>query len=237
MKAKIFYDFEATSVSRDADMISGIYKITSPSNKIYIGQSKNIKKRYNFYKNKNCKNQVKLFNSFEKYGVNNHTFEIIEWCSINKLNIKERYWQEHYDSVNLGLNCIYQCTEEINKTVSIETKLKISKTLKEKYSKGEIKNKVPKFSKKYTKEELITKFGNRKNINHTETTRQKMKVSAKRGKYNKSSKKVINTLTKELFESITEAWKSIIEPQHSYKYFCQMLSNKRTNKTNFKYEE
>ena len=30
--------------------ITGIYKITSPSNKIYIGQSKNIYSRWNAYK-------------------------------------------------------------------------------------------------------------------------------------------------------------------------------------------
>lgn len=29
----------------------GIYKITSPTNKIYIGQSKNIRKRFNNYQN------------------------------------------------------------------------------------------------------------------------------------------------------------------------------------------
>lgn len=35
------------------DKICGIYKITSPSSKIYIGQSKNISKRYKTYKKYN----------------------------------------------------------------------------------------------------------------------------------------------------------------------------------------
>ena len=37
----------------------GIYKITSPSNKIYIGQSINIERRFKEYKTlKNCKFQI-----------------------------------------------------------------------------------------------------------------------------------------------------------------------------------
>ena len=42
----------------------GIYKITSPSNKIYIGQTTNYKKRLGDYYNLNCINQIKLYNSF-----------------------------------------------------------------------------------------------------------------------------------------------------------------------------
>jgi group I intron endonuclease len=58
----------------------GIYKITSPSGKVYIGQSWDIEKRFNKdYKNATlCKNQRKLFLSFTKHGTNNHKFETIE---------------------------------------------------------------------------------------------------------------------------------------------------------------
>ena len=50
--------------------------ITSPLNKIYIGQSINIENRWKQYKRLGCKKQIKLYNSFIKYGVENHTFEI-----------------------------------------------------------------------------------------------------------------------------------------------------------------
>ena len=43
--------------------ITGIYKITSPTNKVYIGQSYNINKRVNHYSNLLCKGQPKLFQS------------------------------------------------------------------------------------------------------------------------------------------------------------------------------
>ena len=47
----------------------GIYKIISPSGKIYIGQSRNIDKRFQQYKRLNCAKQPRLYNSFIKYGI------------------------------------------------------------------------------------------------------------------------------------------------------------------------
>ena len=64
----------------------GIYKITSPTNKIYIGQSTNIKQRWNDYnKMIRCKRQTRLYNSLKKYGPKNHIFEILEECSESQL--------------------------------------------------------------------------------------------------------------------------------------------------------
>jgi len=54
-----------------------IYKIESPSGKVYIGQTWNYKKRMSGYKNVSCKRQPKLYNSLLKYGVDNHSFTII----------------------------------------------------------------------------------------------------------------------------------------------------------------
>ena len=55
----------------------GIYKITNPSGKIYIGQSVNIDNRISSYKNLKCKNQTKLYRSLLKYTFENHIFEIL----------------------------------------------------------------------------------------------------------------------------------------------------------------
>jgi len=57
--------------------ITGIYKITSPSGKIYIGRSYRIKTRWQAYRRMDVKDQPKLFASFSKYGVDSHVFEII----------------------------------------------------------------------------------------------------------------------------------------------------------------
>lgn len=55
----------------------GIYKITSPSGSIYIGQSATVGKRWAAYKNGYSKKQPKLHNSFQKHGVNAHSFELV----------------------------------------------------------------------------------------------------------------------------------------------------------------
>ena len=105
---------------------TGIYKITSPTGKIYIGQSVNIHKRFTRYKNLGCVNQPRLYNSFIKYGVENHVFEIIEECLFEEMNIRERYWQEHYDVIsNKGLNCFLQETLEVKRKLTLDfSKLK-----------------------------------------------------------------------------------------------------------------
>jgi group I intron endonuclease len=74
----------------------GIYKITSPSGKIYIGQSTNIPEREKHYKKKKCIKQPKIFNSLNKHGWDKHIFEIIEECHIDKLDEREIYWKQYY---------------------------------------------------------------------------------------------------------------------------------------------
>lgn len=106
----------------------GIYKITSPTGKIYIGQSINIEKRKTTYKYKNCKGQIKLFNSIQKYGWNNHKFEILEICEVSELNNKERYYQDLYCSVGInGLNLILTKSKDKSGCFNKEIKNKISK--------------------------------------------------------------------------------------------------------------
>ena len=71
----------------------GIYKITSPDKKIYIGQSVNLKRRLKDYKANLAKDQKLLNYSFLKYGFKNHKFEIIHICNIEELSVLERYYQ------------------------------------------------------------------------------------------------------------------------------------------------
>jgi group I intron endonuclease len=74
-----------------------IYKITNPNGRIYIGQTTNIKTRWNKYKKLTCKDQPSIYSSLKKYGPENHVFEIIEECNINILDEREIYWGEHFD--------------------------------------------------------------------------------------------------------------------------------------------
>jgi group I intron endonuclease len=78
-------------------MSIGIYKITNPKGKIYIGQSLDINIRWKYsYKNLTCKQQTKLFNSLKKYGPENHIFDTIEECLEEQLNEREIYWKKYY---------------------------------------------------------------------------------------------------------------------------------------------
>lgn len=54
-----------------------IYGIQSPSNKVYIGQTKNLFKRMKSYFGLYCKGQRKLYHSFLKYGIENHKIDIL----------------------------------------------------------------------------------------------------------------------------------------------------------------
>lgn len=88
----------------------GIYKIVSPSGKVYIGQSWDIERRFSTYKKVLCSDQPRLYNSFLKYGVENHKFEVIhelpedvEQCILDTYEIL--YISQHktcnYEMLNL----------------------------------------------------------------------------------------------------------------------------------------
>lgn len=146
----------------------GIYKITSPSGKVYIGQSTNIKNRFRQYSvmHSSGRNQIKLWRSFKKYGVDKHIFEIIEECKFENLNKRERYWQDFYDVLNRdkGLNLILTKTDKKPKKVSEETKEKMSKSAKGKKKKP--------FSESHLKKLSLAHMGN----NHSEETKEKMRI-------------------------------------------------------------
>ncbi len=109
--------------------ICGIYKITSPTGGIYIGQSVNVMKRLISYQQVKCKSQRKLYFSLLKHGSINHTFNVIHTCSRDKLNEFEIFYINKFDTFNTkhGLNLHSGGNSHI---ASDETKLKMSITNK-----------------------------------------------------------------------------------------------------------
>ena len=87
-------------------MSCGIYKITNNiNNNSYIGQSINIENRWIHHKNYPKENgHYPLYLAFEKYGIENFSFEIIEECKPEELNEKEIYWIKYYNTFNQGYN-------------------------------------------------------------------------------------------------------------------------------------
>lgn len=84
----------------------GIYKITNKiNNKIYVGQSNNIERRFKEHQTKGKTARIPLDIAIEKYGKDNFLYEVLEECSIEELNEKENYWIETLKSHIYGYNC------------------------------------------------------------------------------------------------------------------------------------
>lgn len=113
---------------------TGIYKITSPSGKVYIGQSIDIDKRLKKYKRLDCRKQYVLLSSLKKYGFDNHIFEILILCEESQLNELERYYQDLYSVLGQGgMNLRLTEANDRCGQLSNEIKEKISKNRKGKY--------------------------------------------------------------------------------------------------------
>jgi group I intron endonuclease len=83
--------------------IIGIYKITNPEGHCYIGQSIDIFKRFDNHK-KGINSNKLLYDSISKYGIENHTFEILEECDYEFLNIREKFYICFYKEKTLMFN-------------------------------------------------------------------------------------------------------------------------------------
>ena len=91
----------------------GIYKITNPESKSYIGLSKDIEKRFQSHKGLQFHGNNKLKESLIKYGWDSHFYEILEEINIFYLDRsegnallrkRERHWINLYKTFENGLN-------------------------------------------------------------------------------------------------------------------------------------
>ena len=88
---------------------TGIYKITHIDSGIsYIGQARDIKERW--VTHIKCSLGIdtpvtsQLYAFTREKGIDNFTFEILEKCSINELNEKEKFYIDLYQTYDYGLN-------------------------------------------------------------------------------------------------------------------------------------
>lgn len=96
---------------------SGVYLIASPTMKMYFGQSKNIYNRMLQYLNQRGKGQAALSRSFEKHGIENHTFCVVSFCPSERLNTTEEFYIKFYNTWKSGINLTtggdhYQISDE-----------------------------------------------------------------------------------------------------------------------------
>jgi group I intron endonuclease len=225
----------------------GIYKITSPTKKIYIGQSTDIKKRWEGYRKLNCKEQRKLYYSFLKHGVENHSFEVVCQCSIEELNEMERFYQDSFCVINKnGLNCRLTEASDRSGKMSEESCYKMSKSAKGKIMTIETRAKIGVYSKNVSIEtrqkRSIALKGKSLSLEHRKKigagnkgkirsldNRARISESLK-GNIPKNRKIVLHLLTGVFFESATAAGKCF---NYNHSTFMNMLNgNSRVNKTN-----
>lgn len=148
-------------------MIGTIYKLTSPSNKCYIGQTINlVERKRTLYNPNKYYSGHRLDNAIKKYGIENFQYEIIIQIvesSKEKLREKldelEKFYIEKYDSYNNGYNMTLGGSGSNGCFQTEESKRKISE--KAKGRKGsmlgrhlteEQRNKISNFAKTRTGE-------------------------------------------------------------------------------------
>ena len=120
-------------------IICGIYSIENKTNhKKYIGQSVNIKSRWTKHKaelnNGNHDNDY-LQKSWNKYGEENFEFIILEECSKDMLNERERYYIDLYNTMNRDYGYNLKSGGQDKNYVTEDVKDKISKANKKYYIK------------------------------------------------------------------------------------------------------
>jgi group I intron endonuclease len=185
---------------------SCIYIIISPSNKIYIGRTICFRKRENSYKRMDCKEQIRLFRSFQKYGVNSHQINVLLKCDIEELNFWEHFYIKLFNTFNSEYGLNLTSGGDANEH-NEETKLKIGKSNKGKIISKETREKQSIIQKeKYrnlTQEEKISrgkKIGSKlKGLKKTEEWKLKMSVvksGVKRGSLSEEWKRNLSKSTK-----------------------------------------
>ena len=238
--------------------MTGIYKITSPNGRIYIGQAINIERRFKEYKNiKKSKLQIKLNRSFNKYGIENHIFEIAEQCNKKELNNRERHYQDFYNVISKkGLNCVLTKSDDRSGKLSEETKLKISLANLGKIKSEEsrllmgVKNKGKVASEETRLKMSRNRKGKKLSREHCEniskgqlgkklSEEHKLKLSnAKKGKFQKGlsvhARKIINIETGKIYNSIIDA---SISENINYNCLISYLRGTNINKTALRYAE
>lgn len=194
----------------------GIYKITNPKRRVYIGQSVNIEKRWNKYKNLNCPEQPKLYRSLKKYGPDKHKFEILTQCLLEELNEMERYYQDLYSANSeAGLNCTL--------TAASDRPVIVSKETREKMSRNTAANRVGKKHSTATRKKLF---------DLAQTKRNNPVFSKKMSQSAWMAKIILNLETGIYYNNLFEASNAIGTNRAT---LCRSLNRKIVRKTSFIY--
>lgn len=213
-------------MAKKDEIIIGIYKITSPSGKVYIGQSHNINKRKEKYKSLYFSNQTKLHASVKKYGWGSHKFEIICLCPEEELDALEIHYINEHNSLSKehGLNLksggsAGKHSEETKKKMSVSHTGKSATWL---------------IGKKQSDETKSKRADSRKGYVHSEETKYKISNSNKGKRRSEEMKKKISaalTGRKLSPETILKYKNRIITDETRKKLSSSLKGKKRSEQT------
>jgi len=195
----------------------GIYKITSPNKKVYIGQSVNIERRFKWHKKNTISTKGKLANSFKKYGVDKHLFEVVEECLVDELNSKERYYQELFSVIGKnGLNLLLTKTSDKSGFASIELRQRLSDMKKGKKHSAErrLANSLSKIGVKHPEYRKQLNRMARLGKKESEETKERKRISGLKANQNDDvryacGKLILNTQTGIYYLGLIPACESI----------------------------
>lgn len=106
-------------------MNSGIYMWTSPCGKSYIGQSVNLNRRKKTFINFSKYRHGKIYYAKKEYcNISEWTYKVLEYCDVDKLDEREQYYIELYDTMNNGYNS--DTGGHLNRKLSNEARQKFS---------------------------------------------------------------------------------------------------------------
>lgn len=119
--------------------ICGVYKITHiASGKSYIGISKNIHRRWIQHKSwvNTGSRRSAIYDAMQKYGIDAFSWQILEQCKIDVLDVREQHWIAVFDTFRNGYNLT--AGGEYNKEISDEARLRMSQSHKGKKQSKEL---------------------------------------------------------------------------------------------------
>lgn len=153
--------------------------ITSPSGKMYIGQTINYKRRMNCYKTDRSQGQTIINRSIEKYGWDAHQKKIIHICQPEELDDLERYYIELYQTFESKFGMNLRTGGNGNFKVSLETRKKLSQSHKGQiaWSKG-LKG-VFKHSEEWKQKARERMLGKKLFLGGTQTKETRDKISSR----------------------------------------------------------
>lgn len=194
----------------------GVYRITNPLGHIYVGCTINLGLRWLHYKNKRCKQQRGVYESIIIHGWGNHKWEVLKEFNNGEPKYTRLFWEAWYWMKFKAEGCILLNIIRPGSSPSLGLKKTPEQIAKQ------VGEKNHAYGKKFkrTEEQILAKSG----VNNP--------MYGKSGALCPSAKKVIDTITGHIYDTVLMAAESIGAKTNT---LAMKLTGYRKNNTSLKY--